>query len=54
MTVKADFAALVNALGLERSGQLVAIVGGGGKSSLMFSLAQALSGLVITTTTTRI
>jgi len=54
MTVKADFAALVNALGLERSGQLVAIVGGGGKSSLMFSLAQALSGRVITTTTTRI
>ncbi len=54
MPVKADFAPLINAFGLDRTGQLVAIVGGGGKSSLMFSLAQALSGRVITTTTTRI
>jgi len=52
--MRADFSALVSAFGLDRSGQLVAIVGGGGKSSLMFSLAHALSGRVITTTTTRI
>ena len=54
MVMAADFSALVGALGLDKTGQLVAIVGGGGKSSLMFSLAQALPGRVITTTTTRI
>jgi molybdenum cofactor cytidylyltransferase len=42
------------ALGLERAPELVAIVGGGGKSSLMFHLAQALDGRVVMTTTTRI
>jgi len=52
--MRADVGALLSAFGLDRRGQLVAIVGGGGKSSLMFSLAHALSGRVITTTTTRI
>lgn len=36
------------------SGALVSIVGGGGKTSLMFALAQALPGNVVMTTTTRI
>lgn len=36
------------------SPELVAIVGGGGKTSLMFALANALPGRVVTTTTTRI
>jgi molybdenum cofactor cytidylyltransferase len=39
---------------MERPKELVAFVGGGGKTSLMFALAQALDGRVITTTTTRI
>ena len=47
-------ASVVEALGLERAPELVAIVGGGGKSSLMFDLAQALAGRVVMTTTTRI
>jgi len=33
---------------------LAALVGGGGKTSLMFALARALPGRVVTTTTTRI
>ncbi len=37
-----------------QSPALVAIVGGGGKSSLMFALAAALPGRVVLTTTTRI
>ncbi|MCP4424775.1 MAG: putative selenium-dependent hydroxylase accessory protein YqeC, partial [Chloroflexi bacterium] len=47
---------LITAFNLDapKSPQLVAIVGGGGKSSLMFTLARALSGRVVTTTTTRI
>jgi molybdenum cofactor cytidylyltransferase len=44
---------LPEAFGL-RSGELVSITGGGGKSSLMFALARALPGRVIMTTTTRI
>ncbi|MBW2493956.1 MAG: putative selenium-dependent hydroxylase accessory protein YqeC, partial [Deltaproteobacteria bacterium] len=36
------------------SGELVAIVGGGGKSSLMFALADRLPGRGVITTTTRI
>jgi molybdenum cofactor cytidylyltransferase len=41
-------------LGLERPRQLVAIVGGGGKTSLLFALARELDGGVVATTTTRI
>jgi molybdenum cofactor cytidylyltransferase len=42
------------ALGLEQPPGLVAIVGGGGKSSLMFALGECLPGRVVMTTTTRI
>lgn len=42
------------ALGIGRGPELVAIVGGGGKTSLMFALAAALPGRVVMTTTTRI
>lgn len=45
---------LVWAFDLSQSQELVAIVGGGGKSSLMFALAQALGDGIVTTTTTRI
>lgn len=37
-----------------KQSEIVAIVGGGGKTSLMFALAHALPGRVVTTTTTRI
>ena len=42
------------ALGLGPGPELVAFVGGGGKTSLLFALAAALPGRVIITTTTRI
>jgi molybdenum cofactor cytidylyltransferase len=45
---------LVDALGLERAPGLVAVVGGGGKSSLLFALAECLPGRVVLSTTTRI
>ena len=45
---------VVEALGLVRAPELVAIVGGGGKSSLLFALARSLPGRVVMTTTTRI
>jgi molybdenum cofactor cytidylyltransferase len=45
---------IVEALGLAPSGELVAIVGGGGKSSLMFALASQFTGRGVMTTTTRI
>ena len=44
----------VEALGLTGAPELVSIVGGGGKSSLMFALAGALPGRTVMTTTTRI
>jgi len=47
-------ASLVEALGLAARGELVAIVGGGGKSGLMFALAEQLPGRGVMTTTTRI
>lgn len=47
-------ASLTRALGLEQPPGVVAIVGGGGKSSLMFALAGALPGRTVMTTTTRI
>ncbi len=42
------------ALGLASPPALVALVGGGGKSSLMFALGRDLPGRVVMTTTTRI
>ncbi|HID53306.1 MAG TPA: putative selenium-dependent hydroxylase accessory protein YqeC [Anaerolineae bacterium] len=45
---------LRQALGLHGRNHLVSIVGGGGKTSLMFALARALPGRVVLTTTTRI
>jgi molybdenum cofactor cytidylyltransferase len=45
---------LCTALSLRRAGELVSIVGGGGKSALLFGLGNALSGRTILTTTTRI
>jgi molybdenum cofactor cytidylyltransferase len=45
---------LVDALGLDRAPELVSVVGGGGKSSLLFALAECLPGRVVLTTTTRI
>ena len=46
--------ALVDALGLTAAPGLVSIVGGGGKSSLLFALGEELPGRVVLTTTTRI
>lgn len=45
---------LISAFDLRENKQLVAIVGGGGKTSLMFRLAGELHGRVVATTTTRI
>jgi len=45
---------LLAALGVSDTPGVVSIVGGGGKSSLMFALADALPGRVVMTTTTRI
>ena len=42
------------ALGLTGGPELVAFVGGGGKTSLLFALAESLPGRVVITTTTRI
>ena len=42
------------ALGIGDAPELVALVGGGGKTSLLFALAAALPGRVVITTTTRI
>ncbi len=54
MKEQSSVATIVEALGLAPSGELVAIVGGGGKSSLMFELAERLPGRGVMTTTTRI
>ena len=54
---KAKMKSLSDALGLPPSGGAVSIVGGGGKTTLMFTLARELSALgkkVLTTTTTKI
>ena len=45
---------LPEALGLRSSGELISLVGGGGKSALLFGLARTASGRIILTTTTRI
>ena len=42
------------ALGMDERPEIVAVVGGGGKTSLIFALAAALPGRTILTTTTRI
>jgi len=47
-------APLIHALGLPAEGTLVSIVGGGGKSALLFALGRELPGRVLLTTTTRI
>jgi molybdenum cofactor cytidylyltransferase len=45
---------LAAALGIGDAPELVALVGGGGKTSLLFALAAELPGRVVITTTTRI
>lgn len=45
---------LPGAFGISGQKDLIAVVGGGGKTSLMFALAAALPGRVVVTTTTRI
>ncbi len=54
MNEQSGVADIVEALGLAPCGELVAIVGGGGKSSLMFALASQFTGRGVMTTTTRI
>ena len=44
----------MDALALGHAPGLVAVVGGGGKSSLLFALAECLPGRVVLSTTTRI
>jgi molybdenum cofactor cytidylyltransferase len=45
---------LQQAFNLQETKEIVAIVGGGGKTSLMFALANSLPGRIVVTTTTRI
>jgi molybdenum cofactor cytidylyltransferase len=45
---------LLAAFGISNRPELIAIVGGGGKTSLLFALGRALPGRVVLTTTTRI
>jgi molybdenum cofactor cytidylyltransferase len=45
---------LRRAFSLQNSNEIIAIVGGGGKTSLMFALANSLPGRIVATTTTRI
>ncbi len=45
---------LQEALGLRSTGELISVVGGGGKSALLFALGRTLPGRTILTTTTRI
>ena len=47
-------ASICDALALREGGELISIVGGGGKSALLFALGGALPGRTILTTTTRI
>ena len=54
MSQRAGTGNLVEALGLGRGPGLVSLVGGGGKSSLLFALGRELPGRVVMTTTTRI
>lgn len=52
--MRGSHATLVGALALRDQGALVSIVGGGGKSALLFALGARLPGRTILTTTTRI
>ncbi|MDP6981238.1 MAG: selenium cofactor biosynthesis protein YqeC [Myxococcota bacterium] len=52
--MRTERATLVEALSLPSRASLVSIVGGGGKSALLFALASALEARVVVTTTTRI
>ncbi len=45
---------LVEAVGVRDASALIAVVGGGGKSHLLFALGRALPGRTVLTTTTRI
>jgi molybdenum cofactor cytidylyltransferase len=45
---------LCEALSLERTGEIISVVGGGGKSALLFRLGRELPGRTVLTTTTRI
>ncbi|MCP4360297.1 MAG: putative selenium-dependent hydroxylase accessory protein YqeC [Chloroflexi bacterium] len=49
-----DFPSLTEAFNITHLPELIALVGGGGKTSLLFALAAALPGRVVITTTTRI
>ena len=49
-----ETASLPEALGLRGTKELVSIVGGGGKSALLFKLGEVLPGFSVLTTTTRI
>jgi molybdenum cofactor cytidylyltransferase len=53
-TLSAERWTLSAALGLGERSELIALVGGGGKTSLMFALAAELPGRTVITTTTRI
>ena len=50
MPRRAAMSDVTQALGLDHAPGLVAIVGGGGKSSLLFALGNALPGRVVLTT----
>ena len=54
MSDSARTASLVEVLGLARAPELMALVGGGGRSSFMFALGRGLPGRVVMTTPTRI
>ncbi len=49
-----DRPGLIAALGLESGPGIISVVGGGGKTSLLFELARLLPGRTVLTTTTRI
>jgi molybdenum cofactor cytidylyltransferase len=49
-----ETSSVCEALALDAPGELVSIVGGGGKSALLFALGERLPGCTVLTTTTRI
>ncbi len=54
MIGRAQCVSIAESLALSKAPGLISIVGGGGKSSLLFALARELPGRVVMTTTTRI